>query len=79
MQPKERIRPINESVLRKVHGRVLSGLPINVPFPEQGTPLGSLFDNETLGINIDINESLALIMLSGNPVSSLPNNNISSS
>ena len=43
------------------------------------TPLGSLFDNSTLGINIDINELLALIILLGNPVSSLPNNNISSS
>ena len=32
------------------------------------TPFGSLLDNATLGINIDINESLALIMLLGNPV-----------
>jgi len=35
-QPKELIRVISKEGLKKIHERILDGLPVDIPFPEQG-------------------------------------------
>ena len=46
-QPKEEVRPIRQECLRSIHERIVDGLPSYMPFPDQGTPLGSLLRNLT--------------------------------
>jgi dynein heavy chain len=46
-QPKEAIRAIRQTSLHKIHERIIEGLPASIPFPEQGSPLGSLLSNLT--------------------------------
>lgn len=46
-QPKEEIRPIGQKSLRNIHERVIDGLAMSVPFPDQGTHLGNLLRNLT--------------------------------
>eukprot|EP01042_Synura_sphagnicola_P000104 gene104-103_t len=46
-QPKEEVRAIRQESLRSIHERIIDGLPKEVPFPDQGTPLGALLRNLT--------------------------------
>jgi dynein heavy chain len=46
-QSKEEIKPIRQSSLKAIHERVIDGLALSVPFPDQGTPLGDLLRNLT--------------------------------
>lgn len=41
-QPKEQIRSIGTEGLKKIQDRIVDGLPIDIPLPEPGTPLGAL-------------------------------------
>jgi len=41
-QPNETIKAIRKESVRKIHDRIMDGLPNYIPFPEPGTPLGSL-------------------------------------
>ena len=47
MQPMEEVRPIGQNSLRNIHERVVEGLALSIPFPEQGTHLGNLLKNLT--------------------------------
>ena len=46
-QSKDLIRAIGKDGIRKIHERVIDGLPVDIPFPDQGTPLGYLLRNCT--------------------------------
>ncbi|CAM9110379.1 unnamed protein product, partial [Ectocarpus fasciculatus] len=46
-QSKDEIRPIRQSSLKTIHERVIDGLALSVPFPDQGTPLGELLRSLT--------------------------------
>ena len=46
-QPKESVRVIRQEGIRKIHERVINGLPGTVPFPDTGTPLGNLLRSLT--------------------------------
>ncbi|CAM9175434.1 unnamed protein product [Chrysoparadoxa australica] len=41
------VRPVQSSTLRGIHEKVADGLPLDVPFPEQATPLGELLRDLT--------------------------------
>lgn len=41
-QSKDDIRPIGSDSLRRIHERIMDGLPVEIPFPEPGTRLGNL-------------------------------------
>ena len=47
MQPKEEVRPIGQNSLRHIHERIVDGLALSVPFPDQGTHLGNLLKKLT--------------------------------
>ena len=47
MQPKESIRAIRRSSLKKVHERIVSGIPSDCPLPEPNTFLGNLLKQYT--------------------------------
>jgi dynein heavy chain, axonemal len=47
MQSNELIRAIRRTSLRKIHERIIDGLPATCPFPDQGTNLGNLFKSST--------------------------------
>jgi dynein heavy chain len=40
--PKDEIRPLRQEGIRRIHERIVDGLPGTVPFPDPGTPLGDL-------------------------------------
>ena len=46
-QPKENIRAIRQEGIRRIHERVIDGMPAAVPFPDTGTPLGDLLRSLT--------------------------------
>ena len=46
-QPKEFVVSIRQENIRHIHERVVDGLPSSVPFPEQGTVLGSVLRSLT--------------------------------
>lgn len=46
-QSKDFVRPIRQQNLKKIHGLVISGLPRDIPLPEQGSPLGNLLQQLT--------------------------------
>ena len=41
-QPREQIQPIRQVNIRRIHERVVDGLPQSLPYPAQDTPLGNL-------------------------------------
>jgi len=46
-QSKVEIRTIRQEILRCIHERICDGLPLTVPFPDQGTHLGNLLRKMT--------------------------------
>lgn len=46
-QPKEAIRAIQQVSLRRIHERIIDGLSVSIPFPEEGTTLGALLSDVT--------------------------------
>jgi dynein heavy chain, axonemal len=46
-QPRDEIRPIGQESLRRIHEKIIDGLALSIPFPEQGTHLGNLLRNST--------------------------------
>ena len=46
-QPKQEVRIIRKESIRKIHGRVVDGLPLTIPFPEKDTPLGKVLKSLT--------------------------------
>ena len=49
-QANEEIRAITKETIRDIHEKIIDGLPVYIPFPEQGTPLGLLLRNLTADI-----------------------------
>ena len=41
-QPMEEVRAVQGSTIRRIHEKVVDGLPLDVKFPSQGTPMGDL-------------------------------------
>ena len=48
MQSNDLIKVIRKSSLRKIHERIIDGLPNSCPFPDQGTLTGNVLRNSTI-------------------------------
>eukprot|EP01035_Chromulina_nebulosa_P018662 gene18662-24408_t len=49
-QPNYLIHPIRKDTIKSIHEKVIDGLPLYLPFPEQGTPLGLVLRNLTADV-----------------------------
>jgi dynein heavy chain len=49
-QPNHEIRIINKNSIKKIHARIVDGLPLSVPFPEPDTRIGRLLRRLTADI-----------------------------
>jgi dynein heavy chain len=49
-QSKDNIRTIRQSTIQRIHENAIAGLAVGIPFPEQGTQLGTVLRNMTADI-----------------------------